>query len=46
MYVLQEIANINEGFITAIDYEKGEMRIDGTFGDLTTGQRMVINDPG
>ncbi|KAF9026950.1 hypothetical protein BDZ89DRAFT_1067279 [Hymenopellis radicata] len=45
VYVFQEIANINEGFITAIDYEKGEMRIDGTFGDLTTGQRVVINDP-
>ncbi|KAF9048372.1 hypothetical protein BDZ89DRAFT_941265 [Hymenopellis radicata] len=45
VYIFQEILNANQGFITAIDYEKGEMRINGAFGDLTTGHRVVINDP-
>lgn len=46
VYIFQELGHLSEGFITAIDYEKGEMRMNGVFGDLTTGQRMVINDPG
>ncbi len=46
VYILQEIANLNEGFITAIDYEKGEFRVGGDFNNPTTGVRVVINDPG
>ncbi|KAK0488388.1 hypothetical protein EDD18DRAFT_1311319 [Armillaria luteobubalina] len=45
VYIFQEIANLNEGFITAIDYEKGEFRVGGDFNDPTTGVRVVINDP-
>ncbi|KAF5362621.1 hypothetical protein D9758_009603 [Tetrapyrgos nigripes] len=45
VYILQEIGNLNEGFITSIDYEKGEMRINGDFNDPTSGIRLVINDP-
>ncbi|KAK0451166.1 uncharacterized protein EV420DRAFT_1274355 [Desarmillaria tabescens] len=37
VYIFQEIANLNEGFITAIDYEKGEFRVGGDFNNPTTG---------
>lgn len=46
LWIFQEIANLNEGFITNIDYATGELRIGGNFSDPTTGVRAVINDPG
>ncbi|KAK0184793.1 hypothetical protein F5146DRAFT_938089 [Armillaria mellea] len=42
VYIFQEIANLNEGFITAIDYEKGEFRVGGDFNDPTTGVRDCV----
>ncbi|KAL4265076.1 hypothetical protein AB1N83_004418 [Pleurotus pulmonarius] len=45
IYILQEVGNANAGFITSIDYEKGEFRVGGSIGDATSGRRVVINDP-
>lgn len=47
VYIFQETGQTSEGFITHIDYEKGEMRVGGDFNNpATTGVRVVINDPG
>lgn len=45
IYIFQEVGNANAGFITSIDYEKGEFRVGGSIGDATSGRRVVINDP-
>ncbi|KAF8890890.1 hypothetical protein BD779DRAFT_1701131 [Infundibulicybe gibba] len=46
VYIIQEVGNLNEGFINFIDYEKGEIRVGGSFDNpSTTGARVVINDP-
>ncbi|KAL0949902.1 hypothetical protein HGRIS_009930 [Hohenbuehelia grisea] len=45
VYIFQELGNLNEGFITHIDYGKGEMRVGGSIGDTNSGVRVVINDP-
>ncbi|THU90563.1 hypothetical protein K435DRAFT_675879 [Dendrothele bispora CBS 962.96] len=46
VYIFQEIGNLNEGFITSIDYDKGEMRINGDFSDPNSVGRygMVHGD--
>ncbi|KAJ7579234.1 hypothetical protein C8J56DRAFT_1006783 [Mycena floridula] len=45
VYIFQELGNLDQGFITHIDYDLGEMRIGGDFKDPNTGVRLVINDP-
>ncbi|KAI5804609.1 hypothetical protein EDC01DRAFT_644074 [Geopyxis carbonaria] len=45
VFIFQEFLHESSGFITAIDYATGELRIGGTLGDATTGTRVVINDP-
>jgi hypothetical protein len=43
--VSQEIANGGAGFITAIDYAKGRIEVNGTLNTLGTGTIVEINDP-
>lgn len=46
VWVSQELGNTQQGFISHIDYDKGEMRVGGSFTDANTGARVAINDPG
>ena len=46
VFIFQEMSETAQGFISNIDYTTGEMRIGGTFGDPTSGTRLIINDPG
>ncbi|MBV8402358.1 MAG: hypothetical protein JOZ17_27095 [Acetobacteraceae bacterium] len=43
--ISQEIANGGAGFITAIDYAKGRLEVNGTLNKLGTGTVIEINDP-
>jgi hypothetical protein len=45
LFLSQQTANAGAGFINFIDYATGEMRVGGTIGNGTTGQRVRINDP-
>jgi len=41
----QELGNGGAGFITAIDYAKGRIEVNGTLNTLGTGTIVEINDP-
>ncbi|HJS85449.1 MAG TPA: hypothetical protein VJ779_08310 [Acetobacteraceae bacterium] len=43
--ISQEIANAGAGFITAIDYAKGRLEVNGKLNQLGTGSVVEINDP-
>ncbi|KAL0573327.1 hypothetical protein V5O48_008625 [Marasmius crinis-equi] len=45
VYIFQETGNTNQGFISHIDYAKGELRIGGTPDDTKSGVRVIISDP-
>ncbi|KAK1230375.1 hypothetical protein PQX77_006534 [Marasmius sp. AFHP31] len=45
VYIFQELGHTGQGFISHIDYEKGEFRVGGTPDDTTSGVRVVISDP-
>ncbi|KAL0573326.1 hypothetical protein V5O48_008624 [Marasmius crinis-equi] len=45
VYIFQETGNTNQGFISHIDYAKGELRVGGTPNDPASGVRVVISDP-
>lgn len=45
IYIFQELLHTSSGFITAIDYALGELRIGGSLADSSSGTRLVINDP-
>ncbi|KAI3618996.1 hypothetical protein WG66_000447 [Moniliophthora roreri] len=45
VYIFQELGNTGQGFISAIDYVKGELRVGGNPNDPNSGVRVVINDP-
>ncbi|HUQ69122.1 MAG TPA: hypothetical protein VM165_06355, partial [Planctomycetaceae bacterium] len=45
IFLSQQSTNSHQGFINAIDYGVGELRVGGTPGDLRTGARVRINDP-
>ena len=45
MFISQQSLNTGAGFISYIDYAKGEMRVGGMIGDPNTGARVRINDP-
>jgi hypothetical protein len=45
MFVNQQLNMLGAGFINFIDYATGEMRVGGTIGDPTTGERLRLNDP-
>ncbi|KAK7036465.1 hypothetical protein VNI00_011662 [Paramarasmius palmivorus] len=45
VYIFQELGNGGQGFISAIDYEKGELRVGGNPNEPNSGVRVVINDP-
>ena len=41
----QDALATGQGFVNSIDYTSGELRVGGTIGDPTTGQRVRLNDP-
>ena len=43
--VSQEIASAGSGFITAIDFARGQFEVNGTLNTLGTGTVVEINDP-
>jgi len=45
LFLSQLSLQAHQGYINAIDYATGEMRVGGTPGDATTGTRVRINDP-
>lgn len=45
VYIFQEFLHASSGFITAIDYTTGEIRVGGQFTDPVSGTRVIINDP-
>lgn len=45
VYVAQHGLAGGAGYINAIDYTLGELRVGGLLGDATTGTRVRINDP-
>ncbi|ESK86953.1 hypothetical protein Moror_3350 [Moniliophthora roreri MCA 2997] len=45
VYIFQELGNTGQGFISAIDYEKGELRVGGDPNVADSGVRVVISDP-
>jgi hypothetical protein len=43
--IAQDALNTGQGWINAIDYATGELRVGGTMGSPSTGQRVRLNDP-
>lgn len=43
--ISQVLLASGQGFITHLDYSRGELRVGGTLGSPTTGQRVRLNDP-
>ena len=45
LFLSQSSLQAHQGFINAIDYASGELRVGGAKGDATSGTRVRINDP-
>jgi len=45
MFLAQQSLHAGQGFITAIDYATGEMRVGGAAGNPSLDTRVRINDP-
>lgn len=45
IYIFQELLHTSSGFITAIDYTNGELRVGGDPSSSGSGVRVIINDP-
>jgi hypothetical protein len=45
LFLSQLSLQAHQGFINAIDYAAGEMRVGGAPGDASSGTRVRINDP-
>src|SRR4051794_21316705 len=45
LFLAQQSLHAGQGFITAIDYARGEMRVGGAAGNTALDARVRINDP-
>jgi hypothetical protein len=45
IFLSQHSLQSGQGYINAINYATGEMRVGGTMGNATSGARVKINDP-
>src|SRR3954462_1175374 len=45
LFLAQQSLHAGQGFITAIDYARGEMRVGGATGNTALDARVRINDP-